>query len=227
MTFGKKLSTLRKENNYTQEQLADLLSVSRQSVSKWESNISYPETEKLLRLSTLFHISIDSLLKDTETMPAHEMDSQQKSIDYSDFIGNWCNIDLKNWDSGYYMVSIIGQDENCLFFYYAEKKKHLKYGIVLKRHIDVVTKLEMNKRRQRFLPIVPETASLIGDPYKPLIGKECDIQMHSPDISTFILSTDGYQKVMVTSIDDRSIRIEDHGTAVILNKKDVVGIVES
>lgn len=41
MTFGDKLSALRREQNYTQEQLADLLGVSRQSVSKWESGVSH------------------------------------------------------------------------------------------------------------------------------------------------------------------------------------------
>ncbi|MGN0561814.1 MAG: helix-turn-helix domain-containing protein [Candidatus Fimenecus sp.] len=65
MTLGDKLSKLRKENQYTQEQLADILGVSRQSVSKWESDIAYPETEKLIQLSELFHCSLDYLLKDT------------------------------------------------------------------------------------------------------------------------------------------------------------------
>ena len=64
MTFGQKLSKLRKENNYTQEQLADILCVSRQSVSKWESDVAYPETEKLISLSRLFNCTVDYLLKD-------------------------------------------------------------------------------------------------------------------------------------------------------------------
>lgn len=64
MTFGEKLSKLRKENNYTQEQLADILGVSRQSVSKWESNMAYPETEKLIFLAKLFRCSTDYLLND-------------------------------------------------------------------------------------------------------------------------------------------------------------------
>jgi len=64
MTFGEKLSKLRKENNYTQEQLAHILNVSRQSVSKWESNITYPETDKLISMSRLFDCSIDFLLND-------------------------------------------------------------------------------------------------------------------------------------------------------------------
>ena len=67
MTLGEKLSKLRKENNYTQEQLADILGVSRQSVSKWESDIAYPETEKLIELGKLFECSMDYLLKEEIT----------------------------------------------------------------------------------------------------------------------------------------------------------------
>ncbi len=67
MTFGEKLAKLRKEENYTQEQLAELLDVSRQSVSKWESDISYPETTKLIELGKMFSCSMDYLLKDDIT----------------------------------------------------------------------------------------------------------------------------------------------------------------
>ncbi len=67
MTFGEKLAKARKENNMTQEQLADVLGVSRQSISKWESDIAYPETDKLIRMSELFGCSLDYLLKDDVT----------------------------------------------------------------------------------------------------------------------------------------------------------------
>lgn len=67
MTFGDKLSRLRKEYNYTQEQLADILGVSRQSISKWESDTSYPETDKLIELGNLFDCSMDYLLKEEIT----------------------------------------------------------------------------------------------------------------------------------------------------------------
>lgn len=63
MTTGEKLSSLRKQNNYTQEELADLMNVSRQSVSRWESDIAFPETEKLIALSKLYNCSIDYLLQ--------------------------------------------------------------------------------------------------------------------------------------------------------------------
>ena len=64
MTLGEKLSKLRKEYNYTQEPLADILGVSRQSISKWVSDIAYPETEKLIELGKIFECSMDYLLKD-------------------------------------------------------------------------------------------------------------------------------------------------------------------
>ena len=67
MTFGEKLSKLRKEYNYTQEQLADILGVSRQSISKWESNIAYPETDKLVKIGRLFECTMDYLLNEDVT----------------------------------------------------------------------------------------------------------------------------------------------------------------
>ena len=67
MTLGEKITKQRKELNYTQEQLADILGVSRQSISKWESNIAYPETDKLIELGKLFNCSMDYLLKEEVT----------------------------------------------------------------------------------------------------------------------------------------------------------------
>ena len=64
MTLGEKLAKARKEKNITQEQLADYLGISRQSISKWESDVAYPETDKLIRMSELFDCSLDYLLKE-------------------------------------------------------------------------------------------------------------------------------------------------------------------
>lgn len=64
MTFSQKLQAYRKSEKLSQEELAHRLGVSRQSVSKWEQGISFPETEKIIELSTLMGISIDSLLKE-------------------------------------------------------------------------------------------------------------------------------------------------------------------
>lgn len=58
------MQALRKEKGLSQEGLADLLAVSRQSVSKWESGGAYPEMEKLIILSDLFGLTLDNLVKD-------------------------------------------------------------------------------------------------------------------------------------------------------------------
>ena len=64
MTTGEKLAVLRKKKGITQEQLAELLQVSRQSVSRWEMDAAFPETEKLIRLARLLECSIDFLLNE-------------------------------------------------------------------------------------------------------------------------------------------------------------------
>ena len=69
MTTGEKLQNLRKKNNYTQEDLADIMSVSRQSISKWESDVAFPETEKIITLAKLYNCSIDYLLKEDDDDP--------------------------------------------------------------------------------------------------------------------------------------------------------------
>jgi len=62
MTTGEKLAVLRKKKNLTQEQLAEILGVSRQSVSRWEMDVAFPETEKLIKLGKILDCSIDYLL---------------------------------------------------------------------------------------------------------------------------------------------------------------------
>ena len=72
MTFSDKLIALRKKAGWSQEELAERLNVSRQSVSKWESAQSMPDIDKILQLSSLFSVTTDCLLKDTQndTQPA-------------------------------------------------------------------------------------------------------------------------------------------------------------
>ena len=83
MSLGEKLAKLRKDNNYTQEQLADILGVSRQSVSKWESDVAYPETDKLIKLGELYNCSMDYLLKDdVEEKPVTEATSDAKPASF-------------------------------------------------------------------------------------------------------------------------------------------------
>lgn len=63
MTLGQNIARLRAERRLSQGELADALEVSRQSISKWETDASVPELEKLVKLSALFEVSLDELVK--------------------------------------------------------------------------------------------------------------------------------------------------------------------
>lgn len=66
MGFDAKIQALRKQRKLSQEKLAEMIGVSRQSVAKWELGSTYPEVDKLIKLSNLFGVSLDKLLKDIE-----------------------------------------------------------------------------------------------------------------------------------------------------------------
>ena len=74
MIFNEKLRMLRKEKGLSQEDLADLVGVSRQAMSKWESGQTYPEMDKVVMLSEIFGVTIDSMVKDKETEKDDEND---------------------------------------------------------------------------------------------------------------------------------------------------------
>ena len=66
MTFGERLYQLRKTKSISQEELAESLDVSRQSISKWENDKAYPEMTRLLFMSEYFDVSLDYLMRGTE-----------------------------------------------------------------------------------------------------------------------------------------------------------------
>jgi len=81
MILADKIISLRKKLGWSQEQLAQELGVSRQSVSKWESSMSIPELDKIIMMSSLFGVSTDYLLKDEL---AEETPAEGNSFDRED-----------------------------------------------------------------------------------------------------------------------------------------------
>ena len=77
MSFAENLKQLRKERQLSQEDLAEILDVSRQAVSKWEQGIGYPEVEKLLLLSSKLRVSLDHLM---ETEVAQKSNPQMQNL---------------------------------------------------------------------------------------------------------------------------------------------------
>ncbi len=84
MDVSEKILQLRKAKGFTQEELAEKLNVSRQSVSKWESGQSVPELEKLVALCGVFEVTADYLLKPSEldelSIKTEMLEKQQQEL---------------------------------------------------------------------------------------------------------------------------------------------------
>lgn len=76
MEIGNKLNQLRKLSGMTQEQLAEKINVSRQTISKWESDSTSPDLESIVKISRIFHVSLDDLLREAETGVTNRNDEQ-------------------------------------------------------------------------------------------------------------------------------------------------------
>lgn len=65
--FSEQLKHFRLEKNFSQDYLADQLFISRQAISKWENNEAYPDMTNLIKLSTIFEVSLDQLILGKKT----------------------------------------------------------------------------------------------------------------------------------------------------------------
>ena len=83
MTIGERIAEERKKKGMTQEDMAEKLNLSRQAISKWESGSSFPDTENLLKLSLLFSVSVDYLLKGESVEEKKEEEEKVFHLSYS------------------------------------------------------------------------------------------------------------------------------------------------
>ena len=82
MELSKKIYQLRKLAGMTQEQLAEKLNISRQTLSKWENGTSVPDVKSVVRLSVLFHTSLEELLLEEE----NHVDEEKTQITLEDMM---------------------------------------------------------------------------------------------------------------------------------------------
>lgn len=81
MNLGKKIINLRKKEKITQEKLAELIGVTRQTISNWELNITKPDLSQIKKISKLFHISIDELLdNDIQNIIVEKVNKTEKIV---------------------------------------------------------------------------------------------------------------------------------------------------
>lgn len=82
MTLGQRIVSLRGERGWSQEDLAQALEVSRQSVSKWETDRSVPELDKLIKLSDLFGLTLDQLVRGEDEAPEKPQEEPDAAPDH-------------------------------------------------------------------------------------------------------------------------------------------------
>lgn len=99
MEFHEKLQELRKNRGMTQEELAEVLFVSRTAVSKWESGRGMPNIESLKAISKFFKVSLDDLLSGEELLVIAEDDHKQKELYIRDLVYGLldCSMSLLLW----------------------------------------------------------------------------------------------------------------------------------
>lgn len=86
MEFNEKLQELRKQKGLTQEELSEILFVSRTAVSKWESGRGYPNIDSLKAIASFFKVSIDELLSNEEILDIAEKDTKQKEKHFQNIV---------------------------------------------------------------------------------------------------------------------------------------------
>lgn len=82
MTLAEKIIRLRKGRGWSQEELAEQLEISRQSVSKWEGGVSIPELDKIVRMSEIFGVTTDYLLKEEQEAAEQEWQTEKTAAFY-------------------------------------------------------------------------------------------------------------------------------------------------
>ena len=108
MEFHEKLQELRKQKGLTQEELAELLFVSRTAISKWESGRGYPNIDSLKAIAKFFSVTIDELLSGEEVLTIAEDDQRQKESIFRDMVFGLLDLSV----AMFFFVPIFGQKVN-------------------------------------------------------------------------------------------------------------------
>lgn len=87
MSIAERLQELRKQSGYSQEQVAEMLGLSRQAISKWESGQGKPEIDNIVKLTEIYNVSADYILLGTEKVSVTVSEKKELSHEYKKAIG--------------------------------------------------------------------------------------------------------------------------------------------
>jgi len=110
MELNEKLQELRKQKSLTQEELAEVLFVSRTAISKWESGRGYPSIDSLKAIAKFFGVTVDELLSGDELLTIAEEDSRQKEHRFRDLVFGLLDCSL----AMFFFLPFFGQTENAV-----------------------------------------------------------------------------------------------------------------
>lgn len=205
MVFADKLQSLRKSKGLSQEELAEKCSVTRQSVSKWETGLGYPETEKLLILCEILDVDLDYLMRDKIT--TKEDHSVQREISpYESYVGKWVQVFLKDREfNGFYCVALVTiQNSNLVIM-----NDKGKLGLIDGYSVSTISDFADKKKRMK-LPPIPNKES-IEDISNYLVGKKCDVRLKQNNLlwGLGFNKPGGFYSVTIESISNDEVSAYD------------------
>lgn len=181
MTFAEKLKSIRKQAGMSQEQLAEKIGVSRQAVTKWETDAGIPDIENMMAISALFNISIDELLSNEkgakkptdylfESVTEYDMDEPKR---YDMKFGGAKQFTLSGYEGEKIRVRLVSNTLSTI-----QNDFKVKIDDIRKR-IDV----DVNRRNGVYEATAKEAVSIFVQIPSPYIGKiECAINAENVEI---------------------------------------------
>lgn len=176
MTLGQKLKEIRKRFGLSQEQLALIMNVSRQAITKWENDVGLPDVTNLQELSKVFGITVDYLLNDENNLPALSMRKELDKEKYKNKMTMYFEV-LKEYYPEPYEIYVLTRHKKLNFIelildtfiapeigsvstadsfsdlspYYLVKKDNLKLLVNIKNYVLEVVELPSNTNNQKFI----------------------------------------------------------------------------
>ena len=174
MTLGQKLKEIRKRFGLSQEQLAEIMNVSRQAITKWENDGGLPDVSNLQELSKVFGITVDYLLNDDNQLPALSMRKELDKDKYKNKLTMYIEV-LKEYYPEPYEVYNLRREKkmnivesaidlfvdimpitladitNDVSPYYLVKKDNLKLLVNIQDYVMEVIELPMNTNDKKFI----------------------------------------------------------------------------
>lgn len=174
MTLGQKLKEIRKKLGLSQEQLAEIMNVSRQAITKWENDVGLPDTENLKEISHIFGVTIDYLLDNNNDLPLLAMKKELDKNKYKSKISSYEEI-LKEYYPEPWKIYILTREKkmgklerifdfiigagtidvadalNDMSPYYLVKKDNIKLLVNIKNWVLEVKELNSDINEKRFI----------------------------------------------------------------------------